>query len=238
MTSHLRFLVSVALLGFPFAAGCPSTETLRDAGRDAGRDAPSSTLLDVAIVDAPVVALDSPVSSDDANLDAFRASDAPSGGDASGDAPNVVSRICGGRTGVICGRGQFCNIPPENLCGAADGTGVCAAIPALCTRELNPQCGCDGMTYDNPCMAAMAGVSIARAGACRVSPAGSCDARRVTCARLPPTCTRSQAPSVVDGCWGPCVAANTCTCTTTAECPSITGFSEVCYRSGLCGPAL
>ena len=229
MTS-IRCLLILSLLT---TLGCPGTTTTperRDAGRDAAVEA-----LDVAIADAPSSVIDAPVSmTDDAPIATSDAPDATS--DARGlDAQGMVSRVCGGRGGALCGRGQFCNIPPENVCGAADGPGVCETIPDICTREFNPQCGCDGTTYNNPCMAAMAGVSIASAGECRVP---SCDARRVACDARPPVCRIDQAPSVVGPCWGPCVAANTCTCTTTEECPSITGFSEVCYRSGLCGPAL
>ena len=233
MTSSLRLLLAVSLLT---TVGCPTTTITperRDAGRDAGFEA-----LDVAIPDAPSSVIDAPIATDEDAPGV--ASDAP-GADAPSarvDAQGMVSLSCGGRGGAFCGRGQFCNIPPENICGAADGPGVCTDIPELCSRELNPQCGCDGNTYGNPCMAAMAGVSIASRGACRMVAAGSCDARRVVCDARPPLCLRGQAPSVVDGCWGPCVQANTCTCSTTEECPSVTGYSEVCYRSGLCGPAL
>lgn len=231
-SSSLRLLLSVSFLTTLGCAGTTVTPERRDAGRDGAIEA-----LDVAIPDAPSSVIDAPNSADE---DApGMASDAP-GADAPGarvDAQGMVSLSCGGRGGAMCGRGQFCNIPPENICGAADGPGVCTDIPELCTRELNPQCGCDGNTYGNPCMAAMAGVSIVSSGACRMA-AGSCDGRRVACDALPPRCLRGQAPSVVGSCWGPCVQANTCTCSTTDECPSITGYSEVCYRSGFCGPAL
>ena len=238
MTSSLRLIVSVSLLTTIGCAGTTTTPERRDAGRDGAVEA-----LDVAIPDAPSSVIDAPSSpGEDAP---GIASDAPgadaTGADAPGarvDAQGMVSLSCGGRGGAMCGRGQFCNIPPENICGAADGPGVCTDIPELCTRELNPQCGCDGNTYGNPCMAAMAGVSIVSSGACRMVAAGSCDARRVACAAPRPRCLIGQAPSVVGSCWGPCVDASTCTCSTTEECPAITGFSEVCYRSGFCGPAL
>ena len=243
MTSSLRLLLCVSLLTTIGCADTTTTPERRDAGRDGAVEA-----LDVAIADASSGVIDAPRSTGE---DAPGiASDAP-GADAPGadatradapgarvDAQGMVSLSCGGRGGAMCGRGQFCNIPPENICGAADGPGVCTDIPELCTRELNPQCGCDGNTYGNPCMAAMAGVSIVSSGACRMVAAGSCDARRVACAAPRPRCLIGQAPSVVGSCWGPCVDASTCTCSTTEECPAITGFSEVCYRSGFCGPAL
>jgi hypothetical protein len=78
---------------------------------------------------------------------------------------------CGGDGGIKnCDDGEFCNYPPEALCGAADGLGVCETIPDACTKELNEVCGCDDVTYGNECMAHAAGVSVASAGACGSEP--------------------------------------------------------------------
>jgi hypothetical protein len=61
------------------------------------------------------------------------------------------------------------------MCGATDLPGRCDTIPTICTRELNPVCGCDGRDYGNPCNAAAAGVSVARMGMCAVADAGTRD---------------------------------------------------------------
>lgn len=74
--------------------------------------------------------------------------------------------FCGGLAGIQCPTDQFCNFPPEALCGAADQGGSCARKPELCTLDYNPVCGCDDKTYGNACAAASAGVSVLHAGEC------------------------------------------------------------------------
>jgi hypothetical protein len=75
-------------------------------------------------------------------------------------------QACGGLRGLRCDEGEYCNYAPEALCGRADATGVCTAIPTVCTLELNPVCGCDSRTYSNACAAAAAGISVATEGKC------------------------------------------------------------------------
>ncbi len=63
---------------------------------------------------------------------------------------------------VDCPRGSYC-ARDRNDC---DGPGACRPRPPRCPDVLDPVCGCDGLTYGNPCEAAAAGVNLEHRGAC------------------------------------------------------------------------
>lgn len=77
--------------------------------------------------------------------------------------------FCGGFAGFPCGAGKFCNYeaPKGQGCDMiADGTGVCEAIPQVCTAIYDPVCACNGQTFPSACSAHAAGASVKSRGAC------------------------------------------------------------------------
>ncbi len=61
-----------------------------------------------------------------------------------------------------CFGGEYCKRPPNDC----NSIGECAAPPGLCPRIYDPVCGCDGETYGNACLAAVAGVNVEHDGEC------------------------------------------------------------------------
>lgn len=61
-----------------------------------------------------------------------------------------------------CKGNEFC-VTQVGQCG---GVGECAIVVTMCPATFDPMCGCDGVTYDNPCFAQRARASIDYAGTC------------------------------------------------------------------------
>jgi len=80
--------------------------------------------------------------------------------------PDPSGTTCGGFSGEACAEDEFCNFAPGDQCGAADATGTCTPKPEACDAILDLVCGCNGLTYQNECLAWMAGVSVASPGEC------------------------------------------------------------------------
>jgi hypothetical protein len=83
---------------------------------------------------------------------------------------------CGGPGGVTCAATEFCSYPTTTstagLCLTPGNLGTCEPRPTVCAPVTSPVCGCDGVNYDNPCQAALAGTSVGLMTACPVPDGG------------------------------------------------------------------
>ncbi len=89
-----------------------------------------------------------------------------------------------------CLSNEYCRFP-DGTCGALDETGRCEAVAEICTQEVRPTCGCDGITYSNPCQVISAGQSIVAYQSCEVlaqAPGRVCGANEAIACRADSFC--------------------------------------------------
>jgi hypothetical protein len=77
-----------------------------------------------------------------------------------------IDQTCGGKTGVACDNGLFCD-PKPGSCSNADAQGTCKQVPEICQQVYLPVCGCDNRKYSNDCARVMARVAKSHDGECK-----------------------------------------------------------------------
>jgi hypothetical protein len=87
-------------------------------------------------------------------------------------------KTCGGIASLMCSGDDFCNF--EEAAGGqgcdgtiADAAGQCEPKPSACTREYQPVCSCNTMTFPTACEAHRSGESVMHEGGCT---AADCEA--------------------------------------------------------------
>ncbi|MEC7524798.1 MAG: hypothetical protein VYE22_33265 [Myxococcota bacterium] len=117
----------------------------------------------------------------------------PLASDAAGPMTCSIESPCLGNSAYACVGGG---------CGEAH---TCEMQAAGCGGALTLHCGCDGRLYEASTCADRPSQPMTGC------PPVSCDAEAVVCRAVAPECEgQHSVPSVVDGCWGPCVHPSQC----------------------------
>ena len=76
-----------------------------------------------------------------------------------------VAQICGGLTQIRCAGGdRFCMFA-EGTCNQPERSGTCQDRPKVCTTvKYTPVCACNGIVYNNDCLANAVGLSVSNRG--------------------------------------------------------------------------
>ncbi len=95
--------------------------------------------------------------------------------DAGAPSEDAGPSSCGGIRGEQCPDGLVCDRSDQRICGA-DIPGVCIAPrDGNCPENVEPVCGCDGITYNNDCERTLAYVGLNHEGPCQGSACGGAD---------------------------------------------------------------
>ena len=109
---------------------------------------------------------------------------ATGGATGTGGAGGSTGTTCGGKAGLPCATGEFCENPAAT-CSEFDGFGTCRVKPQGCLAVYQPVCGCDRKTYSTDCDRQAAGASKDHDGECATTDAGTPDAPAVNCSQVP-----------------------------------------------------